>query len=307
MRMRAFTQGSVLVTGACGHIGKEVCAQLRQAGKRVLATDLDRNDGALESISCDLRRSSDVAQLFQKHPVDAVIHLAAVLPSAYHSDPLGGAEVNLTGSLNLLREAVSQRVKRFVFASSVSVYGLSTRPARPLSETDPTAPDEPYGASKRAIELIGEALHGAGAIQFVALRIARVIGPGIRKTNSPWRAQLLDPDLHLKSISIPYAPDAELCLLHVEDAARMIIVLAEADSIQSCFYNSPSEVWEARHIKDVIEQTRGTEVVLGPEGAYAGAICDGNKFALEFGFRLHGMRERLLNFSAARPTTPQAD
>jgi nucleoside-diphosphate-sugar epimerase len=275
--------------------------------KKVLPTDIDRDCESSEFIPCDLRHPDEVTRLFEKSPVGAVIHLAALLPSAYHSDPLRGAAVNLTGSLNLLREAVNHRVKRFAFASSLSVYGLSSRPARPFTEDDPATPDEPYGASKRAIELIGKALHHAGAIQFVALRIARVIGPDIKKTNSPWRAQLLDPDLQLKSICIPYAPDAELCLVHVEDAARMLIVLAQAQSIRSCLYNSPSEEWEARRIKDIIEQTRAVEVALGPDGTYAGATCDGNKFAQEFGFRLHGLRERLVNISTGHPATRQAD
>ena len=296
--MQSSRQRAILVTGAVGHIGQEVCGQLRAAGERLVATDVDSGDSP-DFIACDLRQPAEVAQLFRTYPVRVVIHLAAVLPTAYHSDPLAGAAVNLTGSLNLLREAVNQRVKRFVFASSVSVYGLFGRTPRPLTEDNPTAPDEPYGASKRAIEVIGEMLHHAGAIEFAALRIARVVGPGIKKTNSPWRAQMFESASQITSLSIPYSADAEIGLLHVQDAARMLITLAEAKAPRHCIYNCASETWRAGELKQLIEQARRFRVELGPEGAHAGAICDGSKFVEEFRFQLHGVRERLLEKSCS--------
>ena len=289
----ATLEKTILVTGASGHIGQEVCTQLRATGEKLVATDVDEAHST-DFVSCDLRQTAEVAQLFRTHPVQVVIHLAAVLPTAYHSDPLAGAAVNLTGSLNLLHEAINRRVKRFLFASSVSVYGLYGRSTRPLTEDDSTAPDEPYGASKRAIELIGESLHHAQAIEFAALRIARVVGPGIKKTNSPWRAQIFESASQTTSISIPYAADARIGLLHVEDAARMLITLAEAKVIKECIYNCASETWRAEQLKTLIEETRRIRVELGPDGAYAGATCDGGKFVQEFGLRLRKIRERLL-------------
>ncbi len=283
--------GLVIVTGAGGHIGREVCRVLRAAETTFLPVDVD--SGATEDlITCDLTQKDHISRLFRSHPVRAVIHLAAILPSAFHSNPFAGVEVNLNGCFELMRQAVNAQVKRFVFASSMSVYGSSFA-ARALSEEDPAAPDEPYGASKRVVELLGETLASGKTIEFVSLRIARVIGPGTKKTSSPWRSQIFEPVSGRGPIQIPFAPDAVLSLVHVEDVARMLVTLAEIPAMRSRAYNTPVEIWKASHLKEVIEEARNVRVELGHNGAHAGPLCDGRRFAEEFGFQLRGLRERL--------------
>lgn len=286
-------QGVVIVTGADGHIGREVCRLLKTSGTKFLATDVDPGE-ASDFVACDLSRKDDVALLFLSQPVRAVIHLAAILPSAFHSNPLAAVDVNLTGCFELLRQAVSSHVRRFVFASSRSVYGSSCS-GRPLTEMDQAIPDEPYGAAKRVVELVGETLAAAQTIEFVSLRIAIVIGPGIKKTSSPWRAEIFESPSKQHRINIPFAPEAVLPLVHAEDVARMLIVLAETSKPRSSVYNTPVENWEARRLKEVIENTRGVHVEVSPHGPRGGPLCDGSRFAGEFGFQLQGLRKRLLD------------
>jgi nucleoside-diphosphate-sugar epimerase len=284
-------KGFVLVTGAGGHIGREVCRLLRAEGSKVLPVDLDGVTSDL--ITCDLRLKDQVLQLFRSYPIRAVIHLAGVLPSSFHSNPFAGVDVNLTGCFELMRQAVHSQVKRFVFASSISVYGLSVTPNHPLTEHDPAIPDEPYGASKRVVELVGDTLASGGEIEFVSLRIARVIGLGIKKTSSPWRSQIFGLSSGSDSIHIPFAPEAVLSLVHVDDVARMLVILAETPQVASSVYNTPVELWEARWLKEVIEKVRHNRVELGQDGVRGGPICDGSRFAREFGVQLRGLRERL--------------
>lgn len=285
-------EGFVLVTGADGHIGREVCSLLRTSETKFLPVDVDDRGTTKDIFTCDLRRKNDVVRLFQSHPVRAVIHLAAILPSAFRSNPFVGVDVNLTGCFELMRQAVSAQVKRFVFASSRSVYGSACTP-RPLTEVDPAVPDEPYGASKRAVELVGETLAIGQAIEFVSLRIAVVIGLGVKKTSSPWRSQIFEPASEHRSIKIPFASKAVLPLVHVEDVARMLVILAEAPQVLRPFYNTPVENLEARQLKEVVEEVKGVRIELGRDGAHGGPLCDGSRFAEEFGFHLRGLRERL--------------
>jgi len=283
--------GTVLVTGACGQIGRAVCELLQKANIPVLPVDLDA--GKTRSVRiCDLRRKDDVAQLFRDYPIRAAIHLAAILPGAFQLDPLGASDINLTAAIELMRQSAQGRVKRFIFSSSASVYGSSWQP-QPWTETDRAAPDEPYGASKRALELIGETFGTSGVLEFVALSIASVIGPGIKKSSSPWRAQILEDSADPNPIRIPFSPDAMLSLVHVAEVARMILHLLEADRLGASIYNTPVEIWEAQRLKELIEQRRKRPIEFGPEGAGGGPMCDGSRFAKEFAFELRGLNEYL--------------
>jgi nucleoside-diphosphate-sugar epimerase len=284
-------EGVVIVTGAGGHIGSEVCRQLRAAQIDFLPVDLYPGN-TQDIVPCDLSVRTDLLRLFESHPVRAVIHLAAILPSAFHRDPLNGADVNLGGSVELLRQAVKTGTKRFVFASSMSVYGSSSA-GRPLTEDDPAAPDEPYGASKRAVELVGETLAKKNAIEFVSLRIARVVGPGIKQTSSPWRSDIFEPSSGQKSINIPFAPEAVLSLVHVEDVAHMLVMLVDIPEMRGFVYNAPVELWEAQQLKKVVEQAREIRVELQEGGAGGGPICDGSRFAREFSFQVRGIQDHL--------------
>src|SRR5262245_49248250 len=118
----AHNEETALVTGAAGHIGREVSRQLREANWRILAVDLCQ-DAEQNIQACDLRSKDEISQLFREYRFRTVIHLAGILPTAFQADPLTGADVNLGGSLELLRRSVATDVKRFIFASSMSVYG----------------------------------------------------------------------------------------------------------------------------------------------------------------------------------------
>jgi nucleoside-diphosphate-sugar epimerase len=288
-------ENTVLVTGAAGHVGEQLCRLLRSQNKPLIATDVDdqiASDAGVATfgpaiLACDLRQPGQIRKLFAQHPIATVIHLAAVLPTAFRADPVGSAELNLAASVDLLKAAVDAGVRRFIFASSMSVYGSLLSP-RPLTELDPAAPNDPYGAAKRAIELIGEALAGNRQIEFVALRIARVVGPGIKKSSSPWRSQIFERNLHAP-IQIPFAPDAKLSLVHVHDVAQMLATLANAEAMKQSIYNAPAEILDAVQLKALVERATGNYVELGPPGAHAGPTCDGSRFAEEHGFQVRGL------------------
>ncbi|MEA2090674.1 MAG: GDP-mannose 4,6-dehydratase [Thermoproteota archaeon] len=97
----------------------------------------------------DVRSKGDVKRVLED--VDAVFHLAAIVSVDFSvKNPFLVDEVNVGGTLNVLRESVKASVKRFAYASSCAVYGEPVR--LPINEDHPTKPLSPYGVSKLAAE-----------------------------------------------------------------------------------------------------------------------------------------------------------
>jgi UDP-glucuronate 4-epimerase len=169
----------VLVTGGAGFVGHHLSRALLDRGDEVVVLDNldDAYDPRLKGVPDGAAlRLGDVrdeeAVVAALDGVDAVAHLAAragVRESL--GDPVGYASVNVDGTAQLLRSAARLGVKRAVFASSSSVYGVSTRPMREDEPAD--HPASPYAATKRAAERVCE----AAALPVTAVRLFTVYGP----------------------------------------------------------------------------------------------------------------------------------
>ncbi len=181
-----------LITGAAGFIGSHLCERLLADGW--IVTGLDNfNDfydpqikrcnikGCLENenfhiIEGDIR-SSDTVNKALSNGADVIIHLAAgagVRPSIMQ--PVYYSDNNMTGTMVMLEAAVKLNVKKFIFASSSSVYGNNKKV--PFSEDDNVDfPISPYAATKKAGELFCHTYHHLYGINMTCLRFFTVYGP----------------------------------------------------------------------------------------------------------------------------------
>ncbi len=134
-------------------------------------------DGNFRLVVGDLRDWEKLKEIFAEGRIDQVVHLAAragVRPSI--RDPLLYAEVNIRGTLNLLEACRQFGVKKFLFASSSSVYG--NNPKTPFAEDDLVDnPISPYAATKKAGELICYTYHHLYDFDIACLRYFTVYGP----------------------------------------------------------------------------------------------------------------------------------
>jgi len=172
-----------LVTGGAGFIGSHVVAGLLKEGYPVRVIDnlstgkrsnLKGMRGRLELQKGDLRREKDVRKAMKG--VKYVFHLGAnraVLRSV--DNPLETNEVNVTGTLRLLVAARDAKVKRFVFSSSSSVYGNTSK--FPSQESDIPQPESPYAASKIIGEYYCRQFSDLYGLSTVSLRYFNVFGP----------------------------------------------------------------------------------------------------------------------------------
>jgi UDP-glucuronate 4-epimerase len=186
---------TILVTGGAGFIGSHLCERLLKEGNHVVCFDnfdafYDPNikiknvedisklsEEQFNLITGDIRNREHLQEIFKKNQVDLVIHLAAragVRPSIV--DPLLYQDVNIRGTIVLLEVCKEFEVKDFLFASSSSVYGENQRV--PFSEKDlDIQPISPYGATKRAGELLCYSYHHLHDMAIACLRIFTAYGP----------------------------------------------------------------------------------------------------------------------------------
>jgi len=186
---------TILVTGGAGFIGSHLCERLLSDGVKVICLDnfdsfydpdikIKNAEGMtkkfqdlFELVTGDIRNPDHLKGIFQKNRVDFVIHLAAragVRPSI--ADPLLYQNVNIRGTIVLLEACKAYKIKNFIFASSSSVYGENQRV--PFTEEDLNIqPVSPYGATKRAGELLCYSYHHLYGMNIACLRIFTAYGP----------------------------------------------------------------------------------------------------------------------------------
>jgi UDP-glucose 4-epimerase len=203
--------------------------------------------------------------------------------------------VNIGGSLNLLEAARKFGVPRVIYGSSISVYG-SQDGRDGVAETDPAAPEDVYGASKRYVEIVGETFRRRFGIEFVALRIASVVGPGAVNTSSPWRSEIFERLGRAPGgeVSIPYRDTERLPLVHVDEVAGMVRRLVEAERVSACVYNTPAESWVLADLARLVESLDGDVRIRFGEAEVRGIprAVDGHRFEVEFGYTPLSLRER---------------
>jgi len=189
------TTDTIIVTGAAGFIGSHAAEALIARGYRVIGVDnfcdfYDRSwkemnlrsiaaasgGKSLEVEEIDITGGDAIDKLVAQTKPAAILHLAAmagVRPSI--EQPAYYARVNVEGTTHLLQAAVKHGVKKFLFASSSSVYG--NRPV-PFREDDAVAePISPYAATKRAGELLCYTFWHLYKLPVFCLRFFTVYGP----------------------------------------------------------------------------------------------------------------------------------
>ncbi len=161
---------TILVTGGCGYIGSHTCVELLEAGHDVII--LDNGSNSSEStllgirnitkrepvfIKGDIQDQILLDNLFSKHDIDAVMHFAGLKAVGESTTkPLDYYSNNVSGTLTLLHAMKKAKISTLVFSSSATVYCVPE--TLPIKENAPCNPANPYGQTKRMIEVILEDL-----------------------------------------------------------------------------------------------------------------------------------------------------
>ena len=179
-----------IITGGAGFIGSHLCERLVAAGHEVIILDnfslgkknnLKKVKDKITIVKRDIRNLNSIDHLFKK--VQNVFHLAAladIVPSI--ENPGDYFSTNVTGTYNVLKASIDNKVKRFIYSASSSCYGIPNK--FPTKETSEISPQYPYALSKR----LGEELviHFANIynLNATSLRLFNVYGPRSRTSGN---------------------------------------------------------------------------------------------------------------------------
>lgn len=171
---------NALVTGGAGFIGSHVAEHLLNAGHKVVVLD-DLSGGAATNVPSaallltgSITDADLVDRICRSFEIDVIYHLAAYAAEGLsHFIRRFNYENNVIGSVNLINAAINHNVKRFVFTSSIAVYGAQ---APPFDESMQPQPMDPYGVAKWSIEQDLEIAHRTHDLQYTIFRPHNVFG-----------------------------------------------------------------------------------------------------------------------------------
>lgn len=251
-----------LITGGAGFMGSHVVRACLDRGDRVVALD-DLSGGFRENlpegatfVHGSINDAALVNKLFAEHRFDYVYHLAAYAAEGLsHFIRVFNYQNNLVGSMNLINAAVNgQTVRRFVFTSSIAVYGAGQTPMS--EETTPT-PEDPYGVAKYAVELDLKAAHEMFGLDYTVFRPHNVygehqnIGDRYRNVVGIFMNQVMQGQ------PMPVFGDGlqTRAFTHVDDVTPLLVGCVNDDKSKNMVFNVGSE--DPRTVLDVAKAVAG--------------------------------------------------
>ena len=288
----------VLVTGGAGFIGSNLAEKLLARGYEVIVYDNFDNYylGKEHNIKNLIKNPNfklvkgdilNYDSLLSIPKVDVIFHLAAQ-PGVRFSMrfPEKTIRVNILGTYNVLKAAVERGIKKVVFASSSSVYGVPVY--LPIDERHPTNPISVYGVSKLAAEKICKMFAELHKISVTALRFHTVYGPRQRPDMAiyKWTRQLFSS----KPLTIYGDGQQTRDFTYVGDIVKGIILASETDEDEFEIYNLGSgRTYRVLDVIKILEEVTGLEAKLSFEEPKAGDVphthADISKASRKLGYK----------------------
>ena len=225
----------VLITGGTGFIGSHLARFLHQKGEKVILFDIEANLSLIEDIKDkvnvvrgDLACLSDVLSAAKNHNAELIYHTGALLSARAERYPVAAFRANLVGTFNVLEAARLFEVGMVMFASSIATFGEGVSNLVPNEA--PQRPMTMYGVTKVASERLGEYYYKRFEVDFRALRLPSVVGPGRGLGGaSAYSTLMIEKPARGESYRVYVSQDSKMPILYIKDALRAFMGLQEAD------------------------------------------------------------------------------
>ena len=266
---------TLLITGGTGMIGKWMIDQLcKDASCQIIVTG--RSEDKFRERFSTLNNLTFLKwDIAHEHlppiadSVDYIIHLASnTHPVAYATDPVGTIVMNVSATKELLDLAVEKKCRRFVYASSVEIYGQNRGDVEKFKEDycgyiDSNTLRAGYPESKRCGEALCQAYIKQYGLDIVIPRIARVYGPTLQRSDTKALSQFMFNALAGKDVVLKSEGKQHFSYLHVADAVSgLLTVMLKGKSGEA--YNIADERSDItlRDLATLIAERFGRKVVF---------------------------------------------
>lgn len=282
-----------LVTGGAGFMGSQVAEYLLSMGHDVVVLD-DLSGGFRENVPVSatfvegsILDHDLINRLFDRHDFDYVYHLAAYAAEGLsHFIKRFNYNNNLIGSVNLINASINHHVKRFVFTSSIAVYGAGQSP---MSEDMIPMPEDSYGIAKLAVEQELRVSHEMFGLDYVIFRPHNVygerqnIGDRYRNVVGIFMNQLLRGE----PMTIFGDGTQQRAFTHINDVAPLIARSGELGAARNQIFNVGADVpYTVNELAEIVAQALGyprNVKYLDPRNEVKIAFSDHSKAERAFG------------------------
>jgi UDP-glucose 4-epimerase len=184
----------VLLTGGCGYIGGRLAQMMSTDAGYELVLGTRRPAGAppwaphAAVVRTDWASEPELARVCRG--MDAIVHLAGMNAADCARDPVAALEFNAVGTARLMRAALDSNVRRFLYLSTLHVYGAAL--VGSVNEETRPEPRHPYATSHRAAEDVVCTAHAANRIQGIVIRLANAFGAPVDPASDCWSLAIND-------------------------------------------------------------------------------------------------------------------
>lgn len=276
-------QQTILITGANGEVGHGLITRLHEDNVRIITLDLTELDERLQpfvekTIVGDITDRQLLMQMEHDYQFDTVYHMAALLSTSAERNPALAHAVNVQGTVNLLelthQQATEQeRVIKFIFPSSVAVYGMATLQQKidnpRVHEDQFTHPITMYGVTKLHCEQLGRyysqhigqlaTSHTVGGIDFRGVRFPGLISATTLPSGgtSDYGPEMLHAAAQGRHYACFVRPDTTISFMTMPDAVQALLQLTAAprDALTRSMYNITSFSVSAAEIETYTKQS----------------------------------------------------
>ena len=228
---------AILITGACGLVGAPLTKFLTARGDRVIGLDPADSLEELDSFTHIRDGFGDydmLSDLLNDHDVGKVVHAGGISgPMLANDTPHYINRVNLISTVDLVEAAYRQGIKRFVYCSSGSAYGVTS--SSPVTEDTPFRPTSVYGATKAASDLVLKAYRDEYDLDVIGLRYSSIYGPR-RATDCAIRTMIEDALAGLPT-KLDWGAGEHWPFVYVADIVDATVAALDAPKTSQYAYN----------------------------------------------------------------------